>query len=62
MSKEAVTVVMVLLFLGIIVWDIWLALDDKKANTISARLRRIGPGLRLLVVFGTGLVIGHLYW
>lgn len=52
-------------FVLIVIFDVVLALDSKPSNTISANARRLGklwPPFRLLVTFGTGLVVGHLWW
>ena len=52
-------------FLIIVLFDVALLLDGRKSNTISANARRLGkawPPFRLLVSFGIGLVLGHLWW
>lgn len=65
MTNLAVSIVMGLLFAGIIGWDIYLALDGRKANTISARVRawdqKLG-GIKLVLSFGFGLLCGHWFW
>lgn len=65
MSNTAVAILMASIFLIVIAVDIWLALDDRKGNTYSERLRSWGkawPPLRLLIAFGMGLLAGHWWW
>lgn len=65
MSNTAVGVFVLAVFAIIVVFDVALLLDGKKSNTISANARRLGskwPPFRLLVSFGCGLVLGHLWW
>ena len=53
---------MVVLFVGIIGWDVWLALDSRRGNTISERMSKFPMGPRLLVAMGFGLLAGHWWW
>lgn len=62
---DKTTIFIIASFLIIVAVDIWLAVDDVQANTISARLRfwgRVWKPSRLLLTFGLGLLTGHLYW
>lgn len=65
MSNLAVSIVMAVLFVAIIVWDIYLALDHRRGNTISERIRtwdrRFG-GIKLALAAGFGLLLGHWFW
>lgn len=65
MTPAAVSAIMGVLFVLIVGWDVYLALDGRKGNTISARLRewdrRFG-GVKLLISFGFGLLAGHWWW
>jgi hypothetical protein len=65
MSNLAVSITMAVIFLLIVVWDVALALDGRRGNTISARVRdwdrRFG-GLKLLISMGMGLLAGHWWW
>jgi len=65
MSNSAVAVLMAVMFVVIIGIDIWLAIDKRKGNTYSERLRAWGkawPPVRLLITFGMGLLAGHWWW
>lgn len=61
MTRKLVTTVMAVLFLAIIVWDIILATDSTRYNTISSVLASAPQWLEHLVVFGMGLLVGH-FW
>lgn len=65
MTNLHTAIVMAVFFVVIIGLDVWLALDGRKGNTYSERLTAWGkawPPLRLLIVFGMGLLAGHWYW
>ncbi len=62
MTKKAVywtTIAIIAVVLG---WDIWLAVDEIKGNTISAVFRAIPEGIQLIVNFALGVVAGHIFW
>ncbi len=65
MSNLAVTITMAVIFVAIVIWDIYLALDGQRGNTISARVRewdkKLG-GIKLIISFGFGLLTGHWFW
>jgi hypothetical protein len=64
-NHTAVAITMAIVFAAIIAFDVYLALDSVKANTISARLRAWGkawPPTRLIITFGLGVLAGHLWW
>lgn len=65
MNNITVAIIMAGLFVGIIGLDIVLALDKHDGNTYSERMRawaKIWPPLRLIIMFGMGLVAGHWWW
>jgi hypothetical protein len=65
MSPLATAILMGAAFLAIVGLDVYLALDGRDENTYSERLRALGrawPPARLLIVYGMGLLSGHLYW
>jgi len=65
MSNLVVSVIMAALFVVIVGWDVYLALDGRRANTISARIRdwdRKFGGIKLLMAAGFGLLLGHWFW
>jgi hypothetical protein len=65
MSTEVVTIIIIGLILGIIGFDIYLALDKKSGNTFSAVIRNAGKKwapLIMMVTFGMGLLAGHWFW
>ena len=65
MMAGTVMAVMLAVTALLIVFDITLALDDKKGNTISEILRELGrkwPIARILLSFGFGLLTGHFFW
>lgn len=53
---------LLVLLVGILAWDVWLALDGKPATTISATAFRARPWVRLVVVFALGVLCGHFGW
>jgi hypothetical protein len=65
MTNLAVSITMAVITLAIIAWDVYLALDGRRGNTISARVRdldrRFG-GVKILVSFAMGLLAGHFWW
>ncbi len=62
MSKRAVYWTVIALIALIITWDIWLAVDEIRGNTISAVFRKIPEGVQLIVNFALGVVAGHIWW
>jgi len=65
MSNHGVTVLMCVLFVGIVLFDVYLLVDGKKGNTYSERMRHFGniwKPFRLIVSFGFCLLLGHWYW
>jgi heme/copper-type cytochrome/quinol oxidase subunit 2 len=65
MSPTAVAVLIIVLILGIIGFDTYLALDKVKANTYSAVIRAAGKKwmpLIMIVSFSMGLLCGHWWW
>lgn len=65
MTQTLVTIVVIMLFVGICIWDLYLDLDGVKGNTISERFRAWGktwPPLRLIVALAMGVLLGHWYW
>lgn len=65
MTQHAVALAMLGITAAILIWDIYLATDDTKANTISAVSRRIGkmwPFTRIVIPFAMGVVVGHIWW
>ncbi len=65
MSITLVEIIMIALFVVIIGWDIYLAIDARRGNTISERLRsydrKFAP-VKMIVCFAFGLVAGHWWW
>lgn len=62
MSRKYVTATIIIGVLLIAAWDVVLALDGIKANTITAVLRRVPAGVPVFLSFGLGLIAGHLWW
>ncbi len=65
MSQSWVAILMLCITVMIVLFDIVLALDSQKANTISAVSRRIGklwPPTRIIVPFACGVIVGHIWW
>lgn len=65
MSPTLVAIFIIGLILGIIGFDIYLALDKVKGNTYSAVIRSAGKKwmpLVLIASFGMGLLCGHWWW
>lgn len=65
MNSENVMLTIIGVTLAIILWDIFLALDKKQGNTISAVLRAAGKkwiALIMFVAYGWGLLNGHWWW
>jgi hypothetical protein len=65
MTPAVIAIIMVIMFVGIIILDVYLAVDKVPDNTYSANLRLLAkywPPSRLIVVFGMGMLAGHLYW
>ncbi len=65
MTNLAVSITMAAIALAIIGWDIYLALDGRKGNTISARVRELDRrfgGVKIIVSFSFGLLAGHWFW
>lgn len=62
MSRNKVAILSVVLFVLIVGIDIILALDGVRANTFSAVWRSIPDGGPLIVTFGLGVVVGHIWW
>ena len=61
-SPTVTAILMAVLFVAICALDVYLALDGRDGNTYSERLRALWPPAKLLLVFGMGLLAGHLYW
>lgn len=64
-SNLATTILMIVFVVSFIAVDIYLALDKRKGNTYSERLRswaHAWPPIRLMVAFGMGLLCGHWWW
>lgn len=65
MSNLVVSIIMAIVFVAIVAWDVYLALDGRRANTISARIRdwdrKLG-GVKIIISFGMGLLAGHWWW
>lgn len=62
MSRNLVRITTLVLLLLIIAWDIYLAIDGTRYNTISSVLASAPQWLEHLVVFGMGLLVGHWWW
>lgn len=65
MSNLTTSIIMCVLLFGIITWDVWLAVDKKRGNTISERIRAFDKKLiapKLLLSYGFGLLMGHWFW
>lgn len=62
MSRKTVGIIIIVGVLLIAAWDVVLALDGIQANTITAVLRRVPPGVPVFLSFGLGLIAGHLWW
>lgn len=52
---------MLVVTIGIVGWDIYLALNKVKGDTISETTWRL-VGRRAIIPFGAGVVCGHLFW
>lgn len=62
MTRKATTITMAVLFLAIIAWDVYLAVDGTRYNTISSVLASAPKWLEHLIVFSMGLLCGHWFW
>lgn len=65
MSPAAVTVLILVLLVGIIGFDIYLARDKINENTYSAVIRNAGRKwmpLIIMISYGLGLLSGHWFW
>jgi len=65
MTKEVVTALMGVFFVGIVGLDVWLAVDDRDGNTYSELIRKAGktwPFTRLVMAVSMGVLLGHWYW
>lgn len=59
-----------LIFMGFVVLviagiDVWLAVNDVEGDTFSEsirKLQKIWPPLKYIIIFGMGLLTGHLFW
>jgi hypothetical protein len=61
MKKRKVMITIVVLIAGLIGWDIYLATDDKKENTIS-NLIQDASHEHPMIPFALGVLIGHWLW
>lgn len=65
MSNEGTVAIMAAFFVSVIGVDVWLAMDGKKGNTYSERLREWGkkwPPIKMIILFAMGLLAGHWWW
>ena len=50
-----------ILMSGLLVWDIWLAMNQTEGDTISAVVHRYGTQSWFVLV-GIGVLLGHFFW
>lgn len=61
MKKRNVITTIVAIVAAVIGWDIYLAADDKKENTISDLVTEASEESPI-IAFAIGVLIGHWFW
>jgi len=61
MSPKCTAIGLIVVGVGLLVWDIALATDSVPANTISAVVHKWGTNSWFILI-GIGVLLGHFFW